>query len=174
MQKRLPKRKYFDRFARKLEAVPLGRIQHFIDIGRIDNAEGSTITMRDLWSSGCVRKFKDGVILVRGGAFEEKIDLQITECEPEAASQVLAVGGKVTLAWYNRLGFRALLKPEKWAEKGLPLPRWARPPPKFEHRYPERTADNLPIRTLNSQEDVDQLENAWQRIVHLRERKKQI
>lgn len=174
LQKRLPKRKFYDRFARHLEPVPLGRIQHFIDIGRLNNSAGRTITMRDLWKSGCVRNFKDGVILVRGGAFEEKIDLQVTECEQEAASQVLAAGGKVTLAWYNKLGFRAHLKPEKWAKKGLPLPRWARPPPKFEHRYPERNEENLPIRVLRTQTDVDEIENAWKRIIHLRERKTEI
>lgn len=174
LQKRLPKRNYYDRFERNLQPVPLGRIQHYIDIGRIDNSEGKAITMRELIRSGCVRKPKDGVLLVKGGAFEEKVDIQITECEPEAASQVLAAGGKVTLAWYNKLGLRVLLKPEKWAQKGLPLPRWARPPPKFEHRYPDRRPDGLPVRRLNSQEDVDQLENAWRRVVHIRERQKQL
>lgn len=174
LQKRLPKRKYYDRFERILQPVPLGRIQHYIDIGRIDNSEGKAITMRELVRSGCVRKPKDGVVLVKGGAFEEKVDIQITECEPEAASQVLAAGGKVTLAWYNKLGLRVLLRPERWAQKGLPLPRWARPPPKFEHRYPDRNPDGLPVRRLNSQEDVDQLENAWKRIVHMRERQKHI
>ena len=172
LQKRLPKKRYFDPFERKLTLVTLGRIQHFIDIGRIE--AGKTITIRDLWRSGCIGRIKDGVVLVRGGNFQEKIDLQVTECEPEAASQVLAAGGKITLAWYNKLGLRALLKPEKWAQKGLPLPRWARPPPKFEHRYPERNEQNLPIRPLNSQQDVDLLEEAWKRIAHIRQRKQHI
>lgn len=172
LQKRLPKKRYYDPFERKLTPLTLGRIQHFVDIGRIEASK--PITMYELWRSGCVGKITDGVALIQGGVFEEKVDVQVTECEPEAASQVLAAGGKVTLAWYNKLGFRALLKPEKWTEKSLPLPRWARPPPKFEHRYPERNEQNLPIRSLNSQEDVDLLEKAWERIVHKRERKQKL
>lgn len=172
LQKRFPKRNTFDPFARKLQPLTLGRLQRFIDIGRIDTSEGKEVTMNQLVRSGCVRKPVDGVILVRGGNFAEKVHVQVTETEPDAASQVLAAGGKVTLAWYNKLGLLALIRPERWAQKGLPLPRWARPPPKFEHRYPDRREDGLPVRELQSQEDIDILESAWKRIVHLREVKR--
>lgn len=175
LHKRFPKRNHFDPFARKLEPLTLGRLQSFIDIGRIRVSEdGAAITMHQLVRSGCIGKPVDGVILVKGGAFAEKVHVEVTESEPDAATQVLAAGGKVTLAWYNKLGLRALIKPEKWTEKNLPLPRWARPPPKFEHRYPERTEDGLPVRVLASQQDIDELGTSWKRIVHLREAKKVI
>lgn len=170
LHKRFPKRRHYDPFARNLEEVPLGRIQRYIDIGRI--SRDAEVGIRELVKSGCVRKPKDGYVLVGGGgAFVEGIKIQVTECDPEAARQVIANGGSVELAWYNRLGFLKLLRPERWAKKKLPLPRWARPPPKFQHRYPDRRDDGLPIRKLESMEDVDQLSNVWKRIIHLREKK---
>ncbi len=109
--------------------------------------------------------------VVPGGNFTAPVDVQVTEAVPEAANQVISAGGQVTLAWYTRLGLRALIKPEKWTVQNLPLPRWASPPPKLAHRYPERTEDNLPVRTLRSAEDVNQIAKAWERIIHLRKKK---
>jgi large subunit ribosomal protein L15 len=43
---------------------------------------------------------------------------------------VEAAGGTVRLVYYNKLGFRALLKPEWFEKKGRLLPKAARPPPK--------------------------------------------
>lgn len=170
LQKRLPKRRYYDPFARALEQVPLGRIQRYIDIGRI--SRDKEVGIRELVKSGCVRKPKDGYVLVGGGgAFAEGIKIQVTECDPDAARQVIANGGSVELAWYNRLGFLKLLRPERWAKKNLPLPRWARPPPKFQHRYPDRREDGLPIRKLETMEDVEKVSDAWKRIIHLRKKK---
>ena len=48
-QKRLPRRQYFDPFERKLALVTLGRIQHYIEIGRSETEK--TITICDLWKS---------------------------------------------------------------------------------------------------------------------------
>lgn len=166
LQKRVPKRNYYDPFARHLHPVSLGRIQRLIDLGRLDVTK--TITIADLVRSGLMKKVKDGVRLVRGGQFSSDVHLQVTETCPEAALDVLRAGGKVTLAWYNTLGLRALIKPHKWHERGVRLPRWARPPPKFEHRYPERSEDGLPIRPLESEEDVRMLEEGWKRIIHKR------
>lgn len=130
--------------------------------------------MRDLVRSGCVRKPKHGVILMRGGLFGSPLRVQVTDVEPDAARDIVRHGGVVSLAWYNRLGLRALIKKEKWLDRGLPLPRWARPPPKIEHRYPERREDGLPMRTIRSEEDIDQLQEAWKRVIHLREERRVI
>ncbi|CAK9177621.1 unnamed protein product, partial [Ilex paraguariensis] len=43
---------------------------------------------------------------------------------------VEAAGGSVRRVYYNKLGFRALLKPEWFEKKGRLLPRAARRPPK--------------------------------------------
>ena len=175
LRKRLPKVKNHDPFAKPLEKLSVGRIQRFIDIGRIvPPDDGSPITMHHLYWSGCLHKVKHGLKLIEGGVIQHPVHLQVTETTTEAATAVLAAGGKVTLAWYNRLGLRALLKPEKWYKQNLPLPKWASPPPKHRHKYPDRMEDGLPIRTLAKQSDVDELENAWKRIVHIREKKKVI
>lgn len=171
LHKRLPKFKQHDPFARPLLPVSLGRIQRFIDIGRIVPEGDAPITIGHLVRSGCVRKVEHGVVLVPGGNFAAPVHIQVTEAVPEAANVVLRVGGKVTLAWYNRLGLRALIKPEKWLQKNLPLPKWARPPPKFMHRYPDRSDDDLPIRRLETPEQVAEIREAWKRIVHPRQRK---
>lgn len=166
LHKRLPKRNTYDPFARKLNILSLGVIQRFIDLGRLPSS--GTLTIRDFVRSGCVNQLRDGVILVGGGNFKAAVDIQVTECAPHAASTVLRAGGKITLAWYNKLGLRALTKPEKWTKRSMPLPRWARPPPKLEHRYPDRLQDGLPVRYVNTQHDIDAIAEAWKRVVHER------
>lgn len=165
--KRFPKKRWHDPWERELQEVPLGRIQRYIDIGRLDKEK--VIGMKELVKSGCCRKFKHGVVLVTGGgAFVEKVKIQVTEVESEAAKAVVANGGAVELAWYNRLGFLRLLRPERWEKKGGLLPRWARPPPKMEHRYPVQNEDGVWVRPLDNVEDINEAEEAWKRIVHLR------
>lgn len=169
LQKRLPKRNTHDRFARQLKPVGLSVIQRYIDLGRLPPT--GLITICDLVKSGCASQIRDGVVLVKGrGVFVAPVNIEVTECSPEAARTVLRAGGHVTLAWRNALGLRVLLKPEKWTKQNLPLPRWARPPPKLEHRYPERTEDNLPVRYLRTQDDIDAVADAWKRVIHLRQK----
>lgn len=169
LQKRLPKRNTFDRFALRMEPVYLSRVQRLIDLGRLPPQ--GTITIRHLVQSGCISRVRDGVILKGGGNFAAPIDLHVTECEPEAARAVLRGGGRVTLAWYNRLGLRVLINPEKWTSVNLPLPKLARPPPKYEHRYPQRADNGLPIRPIHSEADILAISDAWKRIVHPRQPK---
>jgi large subunit ribosomal protein L15 len=169
LQKRLPKVNHHDPFARHLELLTLGRVQQWIDRGRIDPSK--RITMYELVHSGCMRRVKEGVLLQEGGPLAIPIDIEVTEATPGAAESVVKAGGRVTLAWYNRLGLRALIKPFKWHSVGLPLPRWARPPPKMEKRYPERTENNLPVRVIESLEDVAEIIPAWKKTIHIRERK---
>lgn len=169
LHKRLPKRNYHDPFARHLQPVSLRVIQRLIDLDRLP-ASG-TITIAHLKKANCLRKLRDGVMLVGSGGLANPIDIQVTECHPETARAVLRVGGTVTLAWYNTLGLRVLTRPEKWTRKNLPLPRWARPPPKFDHRYPQRTEDGLPIRPIRTEDDVEAAAHAWTRIIHERKRR---
>lgn len=169
LHKRLPKINRHDPFARELEYVTLGKIQRMIDIGRIDSTQ--RITMRELVHSGCIDKVKHGVILKETGCVGAALDIEVTETTPEAARLVIEAGGCVTLAWYNRLGLRVLVKPKKWIKAGLPFPAWARPPPKFQHRYPDRTESNLPVRVIRSVDDIAAMESAWMKFIHPRARK---
>jgi large subunit ribosomal protein L15 len=56
--------------------------------------------------------------------------LQVSRTTARAKAAVEAAGGTVRLVYYNKLGFRALLKPEWFVKKGRLLPKAARPPPK--------------------------------------------
>lgn len=171
LHKRLPKRRVYDPFARHLETVPLARIQRWVDTGRLP-ASGR-IGIEDLKKAGVISRVRDGILLARGfGPFCAPVELVATECEPDAARAVLSAGGAVTLAWYNKLGLRVLLRPERWTRRKLPLPRWARPPPKFEHRYPQRLQDGLPVRYVRSEHDIEAIEQAWKRVVHERKPKR--
>lgn len=51
-----------------------------------------------------------------------------------AKAAVEAAGGSVRRVHYNKLGLRALLKPEWFEKKGRLLPRPARPPPKLKDK----------------------------------------
>ncbi|GAB0496371.1 hypothetical protein MMPV_007683 [Pyropia vietnamensis] len=157
--KRLPKRgDLFDRFARVLAPVSVSRIQRLIDIGRIEPTK--PITMNVLWRSGAVRRIPDGVKLVcrEGDSLALPLDIRVSEASIEAAAAVLDAGGSLMLVYYNALGLRALLKPEKWAAVGKPLPRFARPPPKLAWMYTSRTSDGLPYRPVSTPADVHEAE----------------
>lgn len=55
---------------------------------------------------------------------------QVSRVTVRAKEAVEAAGGSVRRVYYNKLGFRALLKPEWFEKKGRLLPKAARPPPK--------------------------------------------
>ena len=116
-----------------LELVPLnvGRVQEFIDVGRLDAAK-KPITIRDLMEAGVVTKqVRDGVKLVGTGEIKTPVNLEVTRVSRSALEKVEKAGGSVVTAWYNRLGLRALLKPEKFEL----LPRRAAPPRKYVEYY---------------------------------------
>ncbi|KAA0054211.1 50S ribosomal protein L15 [Cucumis melo var. makuwa] len=55
---------------------------------------------------------------------------EVSRVTVRAKEAVEAAGGTVRRVYYNKLGLRALLKPEWFEKKGRLLPRAARPPPK--------------------------------------------
>ena len=59
------------------------------------------------------------------------VELEFSRASPEAIRAVEEMGGEVTTVHYNRLALRALLKPHKF----LQLPKFARPPPKWQPYY---------------------------------------
>ncbi|TQD75890.1 hypothetical protein C1H46_038571 [Malus baccata] len=69
-------------------------------------------------SSLCCMQLENG--LMRG--------LQVSRVTVRAKEAVEAAGGSVRRVYYNKLGLRALLKPEWFDKKGRLLPKAARPP----------------------------------------------
>ncbi|XP_022157403.1 uncharacterized protein LOC111024111 isoform X1 [Momordica charantia] len=132
LRRRLPKRGFKNPFSLTFQPVGLGKIAKLINAGKIDSSE--LITMKTLkQDTGAIGKqIQDGVRLMGRGAEHIKwpIHLEVSRVTVRAKEAVEAAGGTVRKVYYNKLGFRALLKPEWFEKKGRLLPRAARPPPK--------------------------------------------
>ncbi|XP_057954803.1 uncharacterized protein LOC131148870 [Malania oleifera] len=131
LRRRVPKRGFKNPFSLEFQPVGLGKIANLINAGKIDSSE--LITMKTLKDTRAIGKqIKDGVRLMGRGAEHIKwpIHLEVSRVTVRAKEAVEAAGGSVRRVYYNKLGFRALLKPEWFEKKGRLLPRAARPPPK--------------------------------------------
>ena len=130
---RLPKRGFNNsRFALAFEALNLDKLERFVEVGRLD--PGQLITMKTLRDQGVVSKnLKGGVkVLGRGAAeFSTPVHLEVSQASATARAAIEKAGGSVTEVYYNRLGLRALLKPEKFPV----MIKNARPPPKLAKRF---------------------------------------
>ena len=62
-----------------------------------------------------------------GKKFKTPIDIEVSRASKSAIKAVEDAGGRITCVYYNKLGLRALLKPEKFDI----IPRRARPKPKI-------------------------------------------
>jgi len=94
------------------------------------------ITMKELRDCGCIaHNIKKGVKLLSRGSqlVDRPINIELTDASEKAKQAIAAKGGQVKIVYYNRLGLRALLKPDKFVS----IPRLAAPPPKLMWKYPE-------------------------------------
>ncbi|KAI4345127.1 hypothetical protein L6164_012284 [Bauhinia variegata] len=131
LRRRLPKRGFKNPFSLTFQPVGLGKIARLINAGKIDSSD--LITMKTLKDAGAIGKqIEDGVRLMGRGAEHIKwpIHLEVSRVTVRAKEAVEAAGGSVRRVYYNKLGLRALLKPEWFEKKGRLLPKPARPPPK--------------------------------------------
>ncbi|KAJ3681497.1 hypothetical protein LUZ60_015986 [Juncus effusus] len=131
LRRALPRRGFKNRFSLTFQPVGLGKIAKLINAGEIDSSE--LITMKTLKETGAIgKKIEDGVRLMGRGAEEIKwpIHLEVTRVTARAKEAVEAAGGSVRKVYYNKLGFRALLRPEWFEKKGRLIPKAAQPPPK--------------------------------------------
>ncbi|KAI6699777.1 hypothetical protein NL676_014101 [Syzygium grande] len=131
LRRRVPKRGFKNPFSLTFQPVGLGKIAKLINAGKIDSSE--LITMKTLKDVGAIGKqIKDGVRLMGRGAeqIQWPIHLEVTRVTVRAKAAVEAAGGSVRRVYYNKLGLRALVKPEWFEKKGRLLPKPARPPPK--------------------------------------------
>ncbi|KAH9329712.1 hypothetical protein KI387_001820 [Taxus chinensis] len=115
-----------------IKPISLKKLAKYINAGRIDSSE--LITMKTLKDAGVLgKKVEDGVRLLGRGAEEIRwpVHIEVSRVTQRAKEAVESSGGSVRRVHYNRLGLRALLKPEWFEKKGRLLPRPARPPPKL-------------------------------------------
>lgn len=84
--------------------------------------------------------------------------MKVTRVTVRAKEAVEAAGGSVRKVYYNKLGFRALLKPEWFEKKGRLLPKAARPPPKQQDKVDSigrLPAPTKPIPFITEQQPED-------------------
>lgn len=87
------------------------------------------ITTKILHDSGIVGKVEHGIKLLGTGMeeFKRKINIQVTEASKTAQYAIEKNGGAIQFTYFNRLGLRAHLHPDKFDI----LPKLARPPRKW-------------------------------------------
>lgn len=133
---RIPKRGFKNPSPRVYQILNLSKLQQWIEEGRIDPT--CTITMKTLRDAGCVsKKILDGVKLLAVGSdeFSHNVKLEVSSVSQSAKEAIEKAGGHVTKVYYNKLGLRALLKPEALLKKDHFIPRPAQPPPYLRDRF---------------------------------------
>ncbi len=95
LHRRLPKRGFNNKFARKLNEVNLGRVQQAIDAGELD-ANG-VVNAESLVKAGVLRRAKDGVRLLGAGEIKAKLALEVAGASKSAIAAVEKAGGSVKI-----------------------------------------------------------------------------
>ncbi|KAL7749794.1 YmL10 [Sorochytrium milnesiophthora] len=123
ISKRFPKRGFTNVHALDYAPLNLNRLQHWIDIGKLDPTK--VITMKELCDSRIVHGVKDGVKLLGDGAayLKTPVNIEVAAASTSAIKAIEKTGGKVTAVYFNKLGMRALLRPHRFNV----LPRRAEP-----------------------------------------------
>ncbi len=92
---RMPKRGFNNYTRRRHVAVNLGRVQEFIDQGRLNVNE--TITGPMLRDAGVIGHDRDGVRLLGAGELKSKINILVAGASVTAIQAVEKLGGTVTV-----------------------------------------------------------------------------
>ncbi|KAI9228319.1 MAG: ribosomal protein L18e/L15P [Piptocephalis tieghemiana] len=124
--KAFPKRGFTNVHQRRYTALNLGRLQRWIDLGRLDPSK--VITVKELVDSNCVHGTKEGVRLLAGEAhlLRSPVNIRVSQASSQAIERVEAVGGTIRCVYHNALGLRAILKPGKFfrqPKQALPTKR---------------------------------------------------
>ncbi|MBA3516491.1 MAG: 50S ribosomal protein L15, partial [Rhizobiales bacterium] len=94
--RRLPKRGFTNIFRKEYVEVSLDKIQEAIDAGKLD--AGQTIDAEALKSAGLIRRAKDGVRILGGGALTRAVSLDVAGASRPAIAAVEQAGGTVKVA----------------------------------------------------------------------------
>ena len=96
LHRRLPKRGFNNPSAKEYAVTNLGKIQAWIDAGRLD--AGATIDEAALVASGLIRRRRDGIrVLGRGEVTSKGLTIAVTGASRSAIAAVEAAGGTLTV-----------------------------------------------------------------------------
>jgi len=93
LHRRLPKRGFHNIFRLDYNEVSIGAIQAAIDAGKLNAAE--PITVSALVAAAVLRRPKDGVRVLGGGALTAAVTLEVAYATASATAAVEGAGGKV-------------------------------------------------------------------------------
>ncbi|GAM27933.1 hypothetical protein SAMD00019534_111090 [Acytostelium subglobosum LB1] len=143
-------------FTRVLNPLNLARLSKLIDDGLINPNE--TITMKHLYDANAVGRVKFGIKLLASGkeSFRHKINIELSDFSEEAKKSIESLGGSATNVYYDRVGLRFLLKPEKFDF----VPKRARVPLKLKEKYPNHPTGYLGAYSTDGSPPVSQTESA--------------
>ncbi|GAP88826.1 putative ribosomal protein L15 [Rosellinia necatrix] len=104
-----------------LSEVNLGKLQEWIDAGRIDPTK--PITPKELIQSNLVGTIKDGIKLLGRGAevLKQPVDIMVSRASAGAIAAVEQAGGKIVTRYYTKQSIKRLVE-GKSINTGLPLP----------------------------------------------------
>ncbi|TIB72822.1 ribosomal protein L15 [Wallemia mellicola] len=111
LTKRFPKRGFYNYNSNNFAPVPLSRLAHFIQQGRIDPSQ--TITIRDIVRSNLVHGLskQDGVKILSD---LPPVHIEASRASKSAIEAIEAAGGSITFKYFNKLAMRQHLNPEKF------------------------------------------------------------
>jgi large subunit ribosomal protein L15 len=118
-------------FSVHMSPLNLGKLQDWIDDGRIDPTQ--PITFKELLDSRAVHGIKDGVKLLGDGAdrFKTPVNITVSRASKSAIEAIERAGGKVVTRFFNKNGIKAITHPELFDEP----PRLANASSRFDVEY---------------------------------------
>ncbi|MBV8801003.1 MAG: 50S ribosomal protein L15 [Alphaproteobacteria bacterium] len=112
---RMPKRGFNNIFATDFAEVNLGRIQKAIDEKKIDG--GARITEETLRSAGLVKRSRDGVRVLGGGAFTAKVEIEVAGASASARDAIEKAGGSLTATFKKQVHMNRKGEPGKRVQR---------------------------------------------------------
>lgn len=137
---RTPKRGFKPPNRRPLEELNVSDLMYAVHSQRIPNKGTSAdnpITLKDLYDTGLVSRVRHGIKLLGRGlrTIDQPVHIEVTDCTVATKNAIQAAGGSVKLVYYNRVGLRSHLHPEKWLNDALRPSTVCIPPPALQAKY---------------------------------------
>lgn len=129
---RVPKHGFKNKFRVEYKPFNLGYLQHLINTGRVDPSQ--PIDMCTLNRVNTLGRIEHGIKLLADGAdsFTSKVDIEVSRASKAAIDAIERNGGTITTTYFNKLGLRVHLKPEKYEEGRKPRQAL---PDKYDMKY---------------------------------------
>jgi len=95
LHRRLPKRGFTNKWAKRYVEVNLDKLQQAVDANKIDASK--PVDAAAISAAGLVKQTRDGVRVLGRGELKSKLDLQVAGASKTAQQAVEKAGGSVTI-----------------------------------------------------------------------------